>query len=79
MRLVLLAAALSRGLSLHAGEAKSATPTPDAERLQWWHDARFGLFIHWGRVSLKGAEIGWSRASERPGYRRRGTEVPVEV
>jgi len=36
-------------------------------RLDWWRDARFGLFIHWGPVSLKGTEIGWSR----------GTKVPV--
>jgi alpha-L-fucosidase len=34
-------------------------PYPD--RLQWWGEARFGLFIHWGPVSLKGTEIGWSR------------------
>lgn len=38
------------------------------ERLQWWKDARFGLFIHWGPVSIKGTEIGWSR----------GREIPVE-
>jgi len=37
-------------------------------RLQWWQEARYGMFIHWGPVSLKGTEIGWSR----------GKEVPVE-
>jgi alpha-L-fucosidase len=37
-------------------------------RLEWWKDARFGMFIHWGPVSLKGTEIGWSR----------GKEIPVE-
>ena len=25
-------------------------PTPAA--LSWWHDARFGMFIHWGLYSL---------------------------
>jgi alpha-L-fucosidase len=79
MRLLLLAAALTRGLSLHGGDAKSAAPAPNAERLQWWRDARFGLFIHWGPVSLKGTEIGWSRGGERRGYRGRGTQIPVEV
>lgn len=34
------------------------------ERLEWWKDARFGMFIHWGPVSLKGTEIGWSRGQE---------------
>ncbi len=57
------------------------TPSPSAaSRMEWWRDARFGLFIHWGPVSLKGTEIGWSRAGERRGYGfGRGTEVPVEV
>ena len=36
------------------------------ERLQWWQDARFGMFIHWGPVSLKGTEIGWSRGKQVP-------------
>ena len=36
------------------------------ERLKWWQDARFGMFIHWGPVSLKGTEIGWSRGNEIP-------------
>ncbi|MCC6155641.1 MAG: alpha-L-fucosidase, partial [Candidatus Hydrogenedentes bacterium] len=27
---------------------------------------RFGMFIHWGPVSLKGTEIGWSRGKEVP-------------
>jgi len=34
--------------------------------LEWWKDARFGMFIHWGPVSLKGTEIGWSRGAEIP-------------
>lgn len=38
------------------------------ERLEWWKDARFGMFIHWGPVSLRGTEISWSR----------GREIPVE-
>ncbi len=45
------------------------TPAQKAQRMQWWVDARFGMFIHLGPVSLKGTEIGWSR----------GKEVPVEV
>ena len=34
--------------------------------MDWWKDARFGMFIHWGPVSLKGTEIGWSRGDEIP-------------
>jgi alpha-L-fucosidase len=47
------------------------------QRIQWWREARFGMFIHWGPVSLKGTEISWSRGGERRG--REGTgDVPVE-
>ena len=83
MRLLLLAATLSRGLSLHAAEARSteaaAGAPPAAERLEWWREARFGLFVHWGPVSLKGTEIGWSRGGERRGYGSHGSEIPIEV
>jgi alpha-L-fucosidase len=41
-------------------------PTDDPARLAWWREARFGMFIHWGPVSLKGTEIGWSRGAEVP-------------
>ena len=52
-----------------AAAAETAVPlTASAEDLAWWREARFGLFIHWGPVSLKGTEIGWSR----------GRQVPVE-
>ena len=49
-----------------------------AEDLQRWREARFGLFIHWGPVSLKGTEIGWSRGGERRGTGGTG-EIPLEV
>jgi alpha-L-fucosidase len=48
------------------------------EQMEQWRDLKFGLFVHWGPVSLMGTEIGWSRGGERRG--RKGTgEIPVEV
>jgi alpha-L-fucosidase len=47
--------------------AQDFTPVSPAA-LKNWQDARFGMFIHWGPVSLKGTEIGWSR----------GAQIPVE-
>ncbi len=52
------------------------TARPDA--LQWWREAKLGVFICWGPVSLKGTEIGWSRGGERRGRKGRGP-IPVEV
>ena len=58
----------------------AAAATDSADRAQWWRDAKFGLFVHWGPVSLQGTEIGWSRAGERRGTTRGpGSEVPVEI
>jgi alpha-L-fucosidase len=41
-------------------------PAKIPPNMQWWTDARFGMFIHWGPVSLKGTEIGWSRGTTVP-------------
>jgi alpha-L-fucosidase len=51
-----------------------------AEDVQAWREMRFGLFIHWGPVSLKGTEIGWSRGGQRRGRNDRSTgSIPAEV
>ena len=55
----------SAGSLLAADEAKDplkASPQAVAK----WRQMRFGMFIHWGPVSLKGTEIGWSRGDPIP-------------
>ena len=32
----------------------TSTPEDRERRLQWWHEARFGMFIHWGLYSVYG-------------------------
>src|SRR3954452_21783896 len=34
--------------------AATADPADQARRMKWWHDARFGMFIHWGLYSVLG-------------------------
>lgn len=34
--------------------------------LQWFMDARFGMFIHWDMSSMAGTEISWSRKGSKP-------------
>lgn len=48
-----------------AGEAYPELKT-NAAALEAWKDMRFGMFVHWGPVSLAGTEIGWSRGREIP-------------
>jgi len=40
--------------------------TSNQQLLQEFQDMKFGMFVHWGPVSLKGTEIGWSRGREVP-------------
>lgn len=69
----LLFSLLLFSLLLRAQEVVSSVPGESQkqyeERIKWWREGRFGIFIHWGPVSLKGTEIGWSR----------GNQVPVEI
>lgn len=55
---------LSAAPSAAAGQPSWMQPDPAA--LQRWRDMRFGMFIHWGPVSLTGNEIGWSRGAQTP-------------
>ena len=42
------------------------TPAQRDARMQWWRDAKFGMFLHWGPVSLSGKELSWGRDGSRP-------------
>ncbi len=77
--LVVLQTSSSPAEPAAAGASVPPAAPAATDRLQWWREARFGLFIHWGPVSLKGTEIGWSRGGERRGYGSKGDQVPVEV
>ena len=67
VRLIALVTGFLAALALVAEAAADApAPPANAKRIQWWREARFGMFIHWGPVSLKGTEIGWSRGAQIP-------------
>jgi alpha-L-fucosidase len=72
------ATAQTADTNVSAAPAADLLKASDAD-MQWWRDARFGLFVHWGPVSLKGTEIGWSRGGERRGTGGGKGEIPVEV
>lgn len=52
------AAALASSTVLAQPQAQAPNETAEkkAERLQWWTDARFGMFIHWGLFTVPGGE-----------------------
>ncbi len=53
------------------------------EAMRQWREARFGMFVCWGPVSLTGLEISWSRGAPegggRPGLMAGGGPTPYEV
>jgi alpha-L-fucosidase len=62
---------------VEAAEDKGYLKADEAD-IRAWREMKFGLFIHWGPVSLKGTEIGWSRGGERRGRTGKGS-IPVEI
>src|SRR5258706_4044191 len=62
---MMLASTLLCWLVVTAGAAESnpagAPRQAPPKAIKNWQDKRFGMFIHWGPISLKGTEIGWSR------------------
>ena len=61
--LALTTAALAQG-----GEGETNRKGADPAAVARWRQMRFGMFIHWGPVTLKGTGISWSR----------GYQVPIE-
>jgi len=74
MKLLSLFAVLLALASASAETPQKAKP----ESLQAWREARFGMFIHWGPVSLTEGEISWSRANSNPKCPNKGA-TPVAV
>jgi len=74
-KLFCLLLALS-GLAAFGAETNS--PATTNARLAWWREARFGMFIHYGPVTLTGQEISWSRANSNTNCPNKG-KTPVAV
>jgi len=75
----IILSALSTAIPAHssyAGTASQSSPAVDfyrqetdlqrTDRMQWWKEARFGMFIHWGLYSIAGGQ--WmGKDSDRAG------------
>jgi len=57
----MLSASALLGAAHAAPKAPQLTESPEQreERIQWFRDAKFGLFIHWGPSAISGEEISW--------------------
>ncbi|MGB2758556.1 MAG: alpha-L-fucosidase, partial [Maribacter stanieri] len=49
---------LIASMNMGCAQTKKAVQLSDDDRMEWWRDAKFGMFIHWGAYSIIGGERG---------------------
>lgn len=59
------------------GKAKTLHLSKD-ERMEWWRDARFGLFIHWGLYSVPAGTYKGERVDGLGEWIMNNAKIPVE-
>lgn len=47
-----------------------------ADRMEWWRDARFGMFIHWGLYAIPAGE--WNGTTNHAEWIRTTAQIPLE-
>lgn len=52
-------------------------PADTKDRLAWWREARFGLFIHWGLYSIPAGE--WNGQTNHAEWIRETAQIPLDV
>jgi alpha-L-fucosidase len=62
----LLASAAPAGADLSMVPQLHETKEQRDERMQWFRDGKYGMFIHWGPCTIGAKEIGWDREGNRP-------------
>jgi len=47
------------------------------ERMEWWREARFGMFIHWGLYAIPAGE--WKGETNHAEWIRTTAQIPIDV
>jgi alpha-L-fucosidase len=73
--LLVLAIALVAGMTSAGGlQSRILAQAPDP-RLDWWRDARFGMFIHWGLYAIPAGE--WNGKTNYGEWIRNNAKIPI--
>ncbi len=65
-------------LFLSAGFTQDVNMENDKDtRMEWWREARFGLFIHWGLYAIPAGE--WKGETNHAEWIRTTAEIPLDV
>jgi hypothetical protein len=54
----------------------AAAATGKADRMDWWREARFGMFIHWGLYAIPAGE--WGDKKDHGEWIMNTAHIPVE-
>ena len=57
-KILLLALVVALNSNVSFAQSSSKKKLSDDERMEWWRDSKFGMFIHWGAYSIIGGERG---------------------
>ena len=75
-KLIFGVAALSLAANLLvASAAPVETPRQHAARMEWWREAKFGMFIHWGVYSVPAGE--WDGRTDHAEWIMESAQIPV--
>lgn len=78
-----LPALIALSTPLTADEPKKASPFANESaaqrkvRMEWWRDARFGMFIHWGLYAVPAGE--WNGETKHAEWIRHSAKIPVDT
>ncbi|WP_291914578.1 alpha-L-fucosidase [Chitinophaga sp. CB10] len=68
MKRLILLGACAMQLCLSANAQQKTNPADIKEKMQWFADAKLGIFIHWGIYSVKGVDESWSFHNKKISY-----------
>lgn len=54
-----------------------ASGIPDADRMAWWREARFGMFVHWGLYAILAGE--WGDKTNYGEWIRNNAKIPIDL
>ena len=75
---VLLIAAIIVGSVVCSDSAAAAESKQQRDqRMEWWRDARFGMFIHWGLYAIPAGE--WKGKTNHAEWIRTTAQIPIET
>jgi len=63
--------------SLPAIQAQPETKVQHDTRMEWWRDARFGMFIHWGLYAIPAGQ--WDGKTDYGEWIRHSAQIPLET